>query len=69
LAPSCNNKRKILKTDAKEYNDFLTRMKRQHAIETGIIEKLYDLKEGITATFIKEGFCRIIPTTWRYKHS
>jgi len=56
LAPSWYNKRKILKTDAKEYNDFLTRMKRQHAIETGIIEKLYDLKEGITETFIKEGF-------------
>ena len=56
LAPSWYSKRKILKTDAKEYNDFITRMKRQHAIETGIIEKLYDLKEGITETFIKEGF-------------
>jgi len=56
LAPSWFNKRKALKSDTKEYNDFITRIKRQHAIETGVIEKLYDLKEGITETFIKEGF-------------
>jgi Fic family protein len=56
LVPSWYSKRKTLKSDTKEYSDFLIRMKRQHAIETGVIEKLYDLKEGITETFIKEGF-------------
>lgn len=34
----------------------VNRLKRQHAIETGIVEKLYDLSEGITQTLIKEGF-------------
>lgn len=56
IAPSWYKKRENLKTGSFEYENFLTRLKRQHAIETGIIEKLYDLKEGITETFIKEGF-------------
>lgn len=56
LAPSWFRKRQTLKEDSKEYSDFINRLKRQHAIETGIVEKLYDLKEGITQTFIKEGF-------------
>ncbi|MHB8126704.1 MAG: Fic family protein [Desulfitobacteriaceae bacterium] len=56
ILPSWLNKRERLKKDNKEYEKFLNRLKRQHAIETGIIEKLYDLKDGITETFIKEGF-------------
>jgi Fic family protein len=56
ILPSWFRKREILKSGSKEYEDFLNRLKRQHAIETGIIERLYDLKEGITETFIKEGF-------------
>ncbi len=56
LAPSWFRKREQLKEGSKEYEDFLSKLKRQHAIETGIVEKLYDLKEGITQTFIKEGF-------------
>lgn len=56
LAPSWFRKREQLKTGSGEYEDFLNKLKRQHAIETGIVEKLYDLKEGITQTFIKEGF-------------
>jgi Fic family protein len=34
---------------------FMEQLKREHAIETGIIERLYDLDEGITETLIKEG--------------
>jgi Fic family protein len=34
----------------------LGKLKREHAIETGVIERLYDLKKGITETFIKKGF-------------
>ena len=56
LAPSWFNKRKQLREDSIEYQEFINRLKRQHAIETGIVERLYDLKEGITQTFIKEGF-------------
>ncbi|MFY9159516.1 Fic family protein [Aquirufa ecclesiirivi] len=56
LAPSWFKKREKLKEGSVEYDDFLNKLKRQHAIETGIVEKLYNLKEGITQTFIKEGF-------------
>ena len=56
LAASWYEKRKGFKEGNKDFNDFLNKLKRQHAIETGIIEKLYDLSEGITQTFIKEGF-------------
>ena len=56
LAPSWFRKRELLKEGSNDYEEFLNKLKRQHAIETGIVEKLYDLKEGITQTFIKEGF-------------
>ncbi len=56
LLPSWVRKRQTLKEDSKEYVIFMNRLKRQHAIETGIVEKLYNLSEGITETFIKEGF-------------
>jgi len=56
LLPSWTRKRQTLKEDSKEYKVFMDRLKRQHAIETGIVERLYDLHEGITETFIKEGF-------------
>ncbi len=56
LLPSWVRRRQTLKEDSKAYNQFMDRLKRQHAIETGVIEKLYDLSEGVTETFIKEGF-------------
>jgi Fic family protein len=56
LVPSWLNKRESLQKENGEYSQFITRLKRQHAIETGIIEKLYDLSIGVTETFIKEGF-------------
>ncbi len=56
LLPSWVRKRQALKEDAREYVIFMDHLKRQHAIETGIVEKLYDLSEGVTETFIKEGF-------------
>ena len=39
-----------------EYYDFIERLKREHAIETGIIERLYDLGKGLTETLINDGF-------------
>lgn len=56
LAPSWFKKRQALKEDGQDYKEFLEMLKRQHAIETGVIERLYDLSEGITETFIREGF-------------
>ena len=49
-------RKKAVENGSKEYADFLLQLKREHAIETGIIERIYDLKKGITETFIKEGF-------------
>lgn len=56
LAPSWYKKRKEFESGESGYEEFLDRLKRQHAIETGIVERLYDLSEGITQTLIKEGF-------------
>ncbi len=36
--------------------EFVTRLVRSWAIETGIIERLYDLDEGVTETLIEHGF-------------
>lgn len=56
LAPSWFRHRAELKEGNTDYEEFIERLKRQHAIETGVVEKLYDISEGITETFIKEGF-------------
>lgn len=56
ILPSWYRKREEISDDDQDYQEFLSRLKRQHAIETGVVEKLYDLNEGITQTFIKEGF-------------
>jgi Fic family protein/uncharacterized protein (DUF433 family) len=50
------DKRKDLLVKSKQYNEFLTRLKRAHAIETGIVERMYDLSTGITETLITAGF-------------
>lgn len=49
-------RRKTLQDNNREYEEFIGRLKREHAIETGVIERLYDLDKGVTETFIKEGF-------------
>ena len=38
-----------------EFAAFLERQKREHAIETGIIERLYDLEWGVTEALVAEG--------------
>jgi fido (protein-threonine AMPylation protein) len=38
------------------YQDFLSKLKRQWSIETGIIEGLYSLSEGATKALIEKGF-------------
>jgi Fic family protein len=56
ILPSWLRKRDDFKSNPKEYEKFIIELKRKQAIDTGIIEKMYSLKEGITETFIKEGF-------------
>ena len=56
LAPSWYKKRQEFEIGEESYDEFLTKLKRQHAIETGVVERLYDLTEGITETLIKNGF-------------
>jgi len=56
LRPSWDRKREELKNNPEQYIDFLNHLKRKQAIDTGIIERMYDLSRGVTETFIKEGF-------------
>ncbi len=48
------NKKEQLK-DSDEYNQFLKKMQREWAIETGIIERLYSWDRGITESLIEHG--------------
>lgn len=56
ISPSWYERREVLQNNSKEYQEFITELKREHAIETGIVERMYDLEKGITETFIKKGF-------------
>jgi fido (protein-threonine AMPylation protein) len=56
IAPSWYERREVLQNNSQEYREFIDQLKREHAIETGIVEKMYDLEKGITETFIKKGF-------------
>ena len=48
--------REKLQENSLEYKEFLERLKRKHAIETGIVERMYDLSTGVTEIFVNEGF-------------
>ncbi len=48
--------RQKLQGNSIEYKEFLERLKRKHAIETGIVERMYDLSTGMTEIFVNEGF-------------
>ncbi len=56
IAPSWFTRREVLQNNSKEYEDFINRLKRRHAIETGIVERMYDIDKGVTETLINEGF-------------
>lgn len=56
IAPSWFARREVLQNTSTEFKEFLGRLKREHAIETGLIEQLYDLDKGVTETLIREGF-------------
>lgn len=56
IYPSWERRRAELNKYPEQYERFLDQLKRKQAIDTGIIEKMYDLKRRVTETFIKEGF-------------
>jgi Fic family protein len=56
ISSSWFERSKILQDNSADYEAFIAKLKREHAIETGIVERMYDLKKGITETFINEGF-------------
>ena len=56
LLPSWEKRRAELSKYPVQYDRFIEQLKRKQAIETGIIERLYDLKKGVTETFIEKGF-------------
>jgi hypothetical protein len=45
LSPSWYERREVLQNNSKEYQEFMTELKREHAIETGIVERMYDLEK------------------------
>ena len=56
IFPSWEKRRIELNKYPEQYERFIDQLKRKQAIDTGIIERMYDLRKGITETFIKEGF-------------
>lgn len=56
ILPSWKKRRIELSKYPEQYERFIDQLKRKQAIDTGVIERMYDLKKGITETFIKEGF-------------
>jgi Fic family protein len=56
LLTAWERKREQFSKDTGQFDAFFIKLKRTHAIETGIVEKLYDLSRGVTETFIKDGF-------------
>lgn len=56
IYPSWEKRRAELQKNEEQYKRFMDQLKRKQAIDTGILERMYDLKKGITETFIKEGF-------------
>lgn len=60
ISPSWFRRKDELEKTSSEYADFMERLKRQHAIETGIIERMYDISKGVTETLIEKGFAETL---------
>lgn len=56
ISSSWFSRREKLLVSSREYEEFINRLKRRHAIETGIVERMYDIEKGVTETLINEGF-------------
>lgn len=56
ILPAWLNHRDEIKSKGVAFEDFVDKLKRKHAIETGIIENLYFVEDNLTKTLITEGF-------------
>jgi len=56
LRPSWDKRRVELSKNQEQYEEFIDKLKRKQAIDTGIIESMYDLARGVTETLIEKGF-------------
>ena len=56
IVQSWFDRRETLIESSKDYQAFMNQLKRRHAIETGVVERMYDIEKGVTETLIKEGF-------------
>ena len=48
ISPSWFRRKDELERTSTEYAEFIEQIKRRHAIETGIIERMYDISKGVT---------------------
>lgn len=60
ISPSWFRRKNELESESSEFADFMERLKRQHAIETGIVERMYDISKGVTETLIEKGFAETL---------
>lgn len=60
ISPSWFRRKDELERTSSEYADFIKQIKRRHAIETGIIERMYDISKGVTETLIEKGFADVL---------
>lgn len=56
LSSSWFARRENLQLSSAAFQNFLGKLKREHAIETGVVERLYDIDRGVTRTLIEKGF-------------
>ena len=56
ISPSWFRRKDELQNSSDEFAEFMEYLKRQHAIETGVIENMYDISKGVTETLIERGF-------------
>ncbi|MCU0432952.1 MAG: Fic family protein [Bacteroidia bacterium] len=55
LAPAWFNRKQEFENHSEAYKKFIDQVKRRHAIETGVIEHLYDISTGLTETLVEKG--------------
>lgn len=60
ISPSWLRRKDELEKSSSEYVEFIEQLKRQHAIETGIVERMYDISKGVTETLIINGFAETL---------
>jgi len=60
ISPSWFRRKDELEKTSNEYAEFIERLKRQHAIETGIVERIYDISKGVTETLVEKGFAETL---------